>query len=148
MVNYQSNGEPISQRTLLLNLTMMPSLAGAPYVDGMYRTLFVELRFYLLVLIVLLTGTVRHVKSWLGLWMAASIASALGSPPGGSHPQRCSAFHRWLRQRFISLETDLETDLETRGYYRRIEARKAARRLRAERITTGSSTSNFFTNTP
>jgi peptidoglycan/LPS O-acetylase OafA/YrhL len=74
-------GDPISLRTLLINLTMVPGALGAPYVDGVYWTLFVELKFYVLVFLVLISRTMVHVEIWLAVWLAASIASAIGIAP-------------------------------------------------------------------
>jgi len=71
----------ISPRTATLNLTMVPDLLGAPYVDGVYWTLFVELKFYFLIFIVLATGTMPRVETWLALWLAASVACAAGIVP-------------------------------------------------------------------
>jgi peptidoglycan/LPS O-acetylase OafA/YrhL len=70
-----------SLRTVLVNLTMVPTQLGVPAVDGVYWTLWVEMRFYLLVFIVLVTGTMQHVERWIGVWLIACIAAAAGWAP-------------------------------------------------------------------
>jgi peptidoglycan/LPS O-acetylase OafA/YrhL len=71
-----------SIRTIAANLTMVPNLLRQPYVDGVYWTLFVELKFYVLIFIVLASGTMKYVEALLGIWIAISVASASGIAPG------------------------------------------------------------------
>ena len=73
--------EAPSMGTFMINLTMVPSLAGIEYVDGVYWTLFVEIKFYLLVFLVLVSGTMRHVERWVAVWLLANIVAALGYAP-------------------------------------------------------------------
>ncbi|WP_432834822.1 acyltransferase family protein [Dactylosporangium sp. CA-092794] len=59
---------------LLTNFTMAQDALGAPNVDQVYWTLWVELRFYLLFAAVVALGvTYRRVLAFCGLWMAAAI---------------------------------------------------------------------------
>ena len=81
VVNYAGIVAPLTPRTVGLNLTMVPQMFGADYIDGVYWTLFVELKFYVIVFLVLLTGTMHHVERWIGLWLAASVACASGVAP-------------------------------------------------------------------
>lgn len=54
---------------LLVNLTMAQSAFGVPNVDGVYWTLWVELRFYLLIGLFILVGiTTRRVLLFSALW--------------------------------------------------------------------------------
>lgn len=54
---------------LLVNLTMTQSAFGIPNIDGVYWTLWVELRFYLLVGVFIVIGiTTRRVLLFSGLW--------------------------------------------------------------------------------
>jgi len=71
----------ISPRIVALNLTMVPRLLGTPYLDGVYWTLFVEMKFYALVFAVLLTRTMRYVEWILGAWLVACAAGAIGVSP-------------------------------------------------------------------
>jgi peptidoglycan/LPS O-acetylase OafA/YrhL len=71
----------IGARTFLANLTMVPQAAHADYIDGVYWTLFVELKFYFLVFVVLLTGTMKHVERWLAVWLLACVFAAVGLAP-------------------------------------------------------------------
>jgi peptidoglycan/LPS O-acetylase OafA/YrhL len=70
-----------SARTVLVNLTMIPTQLGATAVDGVYWTLWVELRFYLLVFVVLITRTMQHVERWITVWLIACILANLGLAP-------------------------------------------------------------------
>jgi peptidoglycan/LPS O-acetylase OafA/YrhL len=46
-----------------------------------YWTLLVELKFYLLIYFVLLTGTMHRVESWLAVWLVAAALSTFGIAP-------------------------------------------------------------------
>lgn len=58
----------------LVNLTMFSEFAGVPSVDGSYWSLFVELRFYALVALVLLAGAIDRALPLMAGWLAAAIA--------------------------------------------------------------------------
>ncbi|MCX4882964.1 MULTISPECIES: acyltransferase [unclassified Streptomyces] len=61
-------------RDVLLNLTMLQSGSGVASVDGVYWTLWSELRFYLLFMIVVATGlTYRKVVIFCCVWGAAAM---------------------------------------------------------------------------
>ncbi|MFE7167240.1 acyltransferase family protein [Streptomyces sp. NPDC057616] len=61
-------------RDILLNLTMLQSGSGVDSVDGVYWTLWSELRFYLLFLAVVATGlTYRKVVVFCCVWGAAAM---------------------------------------------------------------------------
>jgi peptidoglycan/LPS O-acetylase OafA/YrhL len=60
---------------------MLPGVLGAPYIDGVYWTLFVEFKFYALVFLILATSTFHHLERWLALWLAISAATAIGAAP-------------------------------------------------------------------
>jgi peptidoglycan/LPS O-acetylase OafA/YrhL len=69
-------GGAIYQRTwgeFLVNLTMMGGFVGVPEVDGAYWSLFVELKFYALVAIVLALGRINQALLILSAWLAISI---------------------------------------------------------------------------
>ena len=51
-----------SPRTIVANLSMLPGYFGAGYVDGVYWTLAVELKFYLLVLLCLVFRQMARVE--------------------------------------------------------------------------------------
>ena len=57
----------------LANLTMVSPLAGIDYLDGVYWSLLVELHFYLLVFLLLLTGLLAHTRALLGGWLAIAL---------------------------------------------------------------------------
>ncbi len=72
---------PISPRMLALNLTMVPGALRVPYIDVVYWTLFVELKFYAMIYFVLVTGTMARVEAWLAVWLAAATVCMLGIAP-------------------------------------------------------------------
>jgi peptidoglycan/LPS O-acetylase OafA/YrhL len=57
----------------MANLTMVSPLAGIDFLDGVYWSLFVELKFYLLVFLLLALGLLRHTRVFLGVWLAISL---------------------------------------------------------------------------
>ncbi len=58
----------------LVNLTMLQDFFNVEHVDGVYWSLVVELKFYALVLIVLLLGKIQQMQRWLALWLLLSAA--------------------------------------------------------------------------
>lgn len=74
--------ERLGPREVLLNLTMLQSGSGVRDVDGVYWTLWSELRFYLLFLAVVWTGlTYRKVVLFCCVWGASAVvAPAAGLP--------------------------------------------------------------------
>jgi peptidoglycan/LPS O-acetylase OafA/YrhL len=63
------------------NLTMIAPVFHQDFVDPVYWTLVVELRFYALVLLLLLFGQMRRIELWLGVWVAALCLSHLPLTP-------------------------------------------------------------------
>ncbi|MFJ2816638.1 MULTISPECIES: acyltransferase family protein [unclassified Streptomyces] len=69
-------------RDTLLNLTMLQSGSGVGSVDGVYWTLWSELRFYLLFLLVVATGlTYRKVVVFCCVWGAAAMLAPVSKFP-------------------------------------------------------------------
>jgi peptidoglycan/LPS O-acetylase OafA/YrhL len=59
---------------VLTNLTMLQSGLGVPDVDGVYWSLFVELRFYLLIAVLIVVGvTYRSVVTFMFLWVVVTV---------------------------------------------------------------------------
>jgi len=73
-------GEPrysASVGQYLVNMTMLSGFVGVPSIDDVYWSLFVELKFYALVAIVLLIGRIQQAQTFIVLWLVASIALEL-----------------------------------------------------------------------
>ncbi|MER6286481.1 acyltransferase [Streptomyces sviceus] len=69
-------------RDVLLNVTMLQSGSGVMNVDGVYWTLWSELRFYLLFLVVVWTGlTYRKVVVFCCVWGAAAMLAPISKLP-------------------------------------------------------------------
>ena len=74
--------ERLRPRDVLLNLTMLQSGSGVQNVDGVYWTLWSELRFYLLFLLVVATGlTYRKVVVFCCVWGAAAMLAPVADFP-------------------------------------------------------------------
>jgi len=72
-----ATGRPSGQQ-ILINLTMFQQPLGVEGVDGVYWTLFTELRFYLLMALLLRTGyTYRKMVVFCCVWMTVAV---LGPP--------------------------------------------------------------------
>ena len=72
---------PVTVARLVANATMVPSLFGATAIDGVYWTLELELRFYALVFLLILTRQVAHLERWLYIWLALCILSYVTTLP-------------------------------------------------------------------
>ena len=66
-------------KTVLLNLTMLPGYAHVDFIDGVYWTLAVEMKFYFLVLILIVARQMKHIEKWLGLWLIGLTACELST---------------------------------------------------------------------
>ncbi|GGQ99622.1 acyltransferase [Streptomyces aurantiogriseus] len=74
--------ERLPWRDVLLNLTMLQSGSGVRNVDGVYWTLWSELRFYLLFLVVVATGlTYRKVVLFCCVWGVAAMLAPVAKLP-------------------------------------------------------------------
>jgi peptidoglycan/LPS O-acetylase OafA/YrhL len=57
----------------LLNMTLMSNALGVPPIDGVYWSLFVEIKFYLLVGLILALGLIHQAERILIAWLAATV---------------------------------------------------------------------------
>lgn len=74
--------ERLRVREVLLNLTMLQSGSAVANVDGVYWTLWAELRFYLLFLIVVAMGlTYRRVVAFCCVWGAVAMLAPVSDLP-------------------------------------------------------------------
>src|SRR4051812_38954069 len=68
-------GKRVTGGQVLVNLTMLQSLFGVDQVDGVYWTLWTELRFYVLMVVFALVGlTRRRVLAVAAIWPFAALA--------------------------------------------------------------------------
>lgn len=67
-------GQGIDARVVAANLTMVPQLFGVRYVDDVYWTLGVELKFYALLWLLLTLGQIQRIEGWLFAWLVAAAA--------------------------------------------------------------------------
>ncbi len=71
----------LSVRTIAANATMMPAVLNAPLLEGVYWTLEIEIRFYALIMLLLLLRQMRNVEMWLYGWLAVSITILFADAP-------------------------------------------------------------------
>lgn len=62
--------DPPSAATIAANLTMQPHAFNVPYIDMVYWTLVVEMKFYALTWLVIVTRQMKRVETLLTLWLA------------------------------------------------------------------------------
>ncbi|MFD0272435.1 acyltransferase family protein [Kitasatospora sp. NPDC127111] len=75
-------GDGLNASTILGNLTMLQTPLGMRHVDGVYWTLWVEMRFYLLFAIVVATGlTYRKVVAFCGIWTILAVLAPQAQIP-------------------------------------------------------------------
>ena len=60
-------------RQYLVNMTMLSEFFDVPPMDGVYWSLFVELRFYALVAILLIFGRIQQAEFFIIFWLIAAI---------------------------------------------------------------------------
>jgi peptidoglycan/LPS O-acetylase OafA/YrhL len=61
----------------LINLTMLSGFVGVEMIDGVYWTLLVELKFYVLVFAVLVIGQIHRIEWYLAGWLALTVETVL-----------------------------------------------------------------------
>ncbi|ATG54787.1 acyltransferase [Brachybacterium ginsengisoli] len=70
----------VTPQQVLVNLTMIPSLLGQPYVDGVYWTLLYELQFYVMVFALVLFGQGNRVAALMPAWAMLMLYVTMMSP--------------------------------------------------------------------
>jgi peptidoglycan/LPS O-acetylase OafA/YrhL len=80
-----AHGQPPSLATVAANLTMVPPLFHKPFIDLVYWTLVVELRFYCMVLLLLVFRQMVRLELWLALWVGALVAVRVQVTPWLTH---------------------------------------------------------------
>lgn len=63
------------------NATILPGYLGAPMIDGVYWTLAVEFKFYVLMFFAVLLKQIKHIEYWLYAWLVALFV-AMGTHHG------------------------------------------------------------------
>jgi peptidoglycan/LPS O-acetylase OafA/YrhL len=73
-------GAEVRPRDAALNLAMFHEWAGIPSVDGVYWTLAVELKFYLLMWAAFCTGLLRRAEAFVGVWLTLAMGAWIAHP--------------------------------------------------------------------
>ncbi len=58
----------------LINMTLLSGFMDVPPIDGVYWSLFVELKFYAFVAVILVLGRIQQAELFIILWLAVTIA--------------------------------------------------------------------------
>lgn len=61
----------------LVNMTLLSEFVRVPSIDGVYWSLFVELKFYALVALVLVAGRIHHAQPLLFVWLLLALSQAI-----------------------------------------------------------------------
>ncbi len=64
-------GDELTSKDIALNFTMVPNYLGASFVDNVYWTLAVEIKFYFLAWLMLILGQLPRIEFWLICWLSA-----------------------------------------------------------------------------
>lgn len=67
----------VSLSQYLVNMTLLSEFVGVDDIDGVYWSLFVEIRFYLGVALLLLFRQMANAQRWLAVWLVASTVARL-----------------------------------------------------------------------
>ena len=73
-------GAEVRPRDAALNLAMFHEWAGIPSVDGVYWTLAVELKFYLLMFAIFCAGLLRRAEAFVAVWLGLAIGAWVAHP--------------------------------------------------------------------
>jgi peptidoglycan/LPS O-acetylase OafA/YrhL len=68
-------GSSINAGQIAGNLTMVPGYLGIPYIDGVYWTLAVEIKFYVLVWLLIVLRQLAHLEGCLYGWLAICVVA-------------------------------------------------------------------------
>lgn len=67
----------LSLKVIAANLTLVPAYFSVPFVDGVYWTLAIELKFYLLIFLAIVLRQMPHIERWMYVWLAGLIIGSL-----------------------------------------------------------------------
>jgi peptidoglycan/LPS O-acetylase OafA/YrhL len=71
----------VSLTQYLFNLSLISSAFGVEDIDGVYWTIMIEIKFYLMIFLLLYFGCIDKIKYFLAAWLVASITSQLFTLP-------------------------------------------------------------------
>jgi len=62
----------VNFKQLMINLPMVNEFIGVASIDSAYWSLFVEMKFYAMVALILIIGRIHQIELWLILWLGSS----------------------------------------------------------------------------
>ena len=86
---------PLSGTTYGLNMTFLVGIIGGHFVDAVYWTLTVEIAFYALVWLAMVTGALKHWRRLLPIWLVAGLAIELAGRHQGGLFEHVAFLMRW-----------------------------------------------------
>lgn len=63
------------------NLTMVQKLLSVPNIDPVYWTLFYELQFYACIFVLMITGTLKYIRTWIAGWLVVTLCYLVFEQP-------------------------------------------------------------------
>jgi len=72
-------GRERSLMELLFNLLMFQEYLGIPHIDGVYWTLSLELAFYFWMILIFISGQLKHIEWILSIWILIALMTTLES---------------------------------------------------------------------
>ena len=85
MAVYNTYPFDISFSQWLINLPLIGSFIGVPYVDSVYWSLLVELKFYFLMYLILVCRGIAKIDWFLGVWLLISLVATFSEVWGAIH---------------------------------------------------------------
>ena len=72
----------LQAKVILANMTLAAGFSNLPYIDGVYWTLTPIIKFYFIVLVLIVTRQIKYVKYWLAAWSVGLALTYMIDGPG------------------------------------------------------------------
>lgn len=86
---------PLSPTTYGLNMTFLVGIVGGHFVDAVYWTLTVEIAFYGLIWLAILSGAIDHLRRAIPIWLAVGLMIELAGRNQGGLAEHLAFLMRW-----------------------------------------------------
>lgn len=72
-IDARSPDHVITLEQILINMTMFSGYLGFEYIDVVYWSLQVELKFYFLIVVLIFLKQIKNIEAWLWLWLLITV---------------------------------------------------------------------------
>ncbi len=86
----------VTAQQVLANITMVPTLLGQPFVDGVYWTLLYELRFYVMVFVLVLLGQGHRITALMPAWALLMCYIWMAAPELSGAAPYLGGYYLWF----------------------------------------------------